>query len=109
MDNEGIYNRADIAPSFPGGQDALARYIQDHIEYPQDAIDHNKEGTVKLVFTIDEKGKVNLPKAVSANLGYGLDDEAVRVVNNMPTWKPGSIKGKNVKTRFTLPITYQLD
>ena len=107
-DNEGVYNRAEIMPSYPGGENQLRKFIESHIEYPQAAIDNNVEGTVTLAFAVDEHGNIYTPAVVSRKLGYGLEDEAVKVVKQMPKWNPGQIKGKNVKTRFTLPITYQL-
>jgi TonB family protein len=109
-DNEGVYNRADKMPEFPGGQDALASYISNHIEYTQQAIDNNTDGTIQVSFVIDENGKVIDPKVISPKkLGNGLDDAALRVFNAMPTWKPGKVNGKKVKTRLEVPITFQLE
>ena len=108
MDKEGVYNRAEIMPSFPGGEKALARFVQDNIEYPETALDNDAEGTVQLSFSVDETGKIYTPTVSSEKLGYGLDEEALRVVKKMPKWNPGQIKGKNVKTKFTLPISYKV-
>src|SRR5215831_11096001 len=55
-DKNGVYSHADVMPSYPGGSDALANYIRDHIEYPSDAMDNNIEGTVMIEFVVDEKG-----------------------------------------------------
>jgi TonB family protein len=112
MDKEGVYNNAEVMPEFPGGQDALANYVNNHIEYPQQAIDRNTTGTVKVSFVVDEKGKVTKAQLMNANgekVGNGLDEEALRVVNTMPAWKPGKVKGKTVKTRLELPITFQFE
>lgn len=108
MDKEGVYNRAEIMPSFPGGEKALAKFIQDNIEYPQEAIDNGAEGKVVVSFAVDEAGKIYTPTIVSGKGEYGLDAAALKVVNKMPRWNPGQIKGKNVKTKFTLPIDYQI-
>lgn len=107
-DREGVYNRAEIMPSFPGGEKALRKFIERSIQYPEQALDNETEGTVRVSFAVDEQGKVYKPSVVSGRLGYGLEEEALRVVQQMPKWSPGQIKGKNVKTRFTLPITYQI-
>jgi protein TonB len=107
-DKEGVYNRAEIMPSYPGGENALRKYIENNIEYPQLAMDNEAEGTVKLYFSVDEQGRISNPTVISSRIGYGLEEEALRVVKQMPRWTAGQIKGKNVKTRFTLPITYQL-
>jgi protein TonB len=107
-DREGVYNRAEVMPSYPGGETALRKFIEENIEYPQRAMDSDAEGTVTLYFAVDEQGTIYTPTVISSKIGYGLEEEAMRVVNKMPKWNPGQIKGRNVKTRFTLPITYQI-
>jgi len=109
-DKEGVYNRTEPMPEFPGGQPALSAYVENHLNYPQQAVDDNKTGTVRVSFIVDETGKIINPHIVGNNkVGDGLDEEAVKVVKNMPAWKPGKVKGKNVKTRLELPITFQLE
>jgi TonB family protein len=95
-------------PAFPGGEQQLAQYIQNKLEYPQDAIDNDVEGTINVHFAVDEKGNIYQPVIKGEKLGYGLDDEALTVVKNMPKWVPGNLKGKNVKTYYDLPITFTL-
>jgi len=108
-DKNGVYEMTEVKPSYPGGHTALASYINDHIDYPQDAIDNNSQGTVDVQFVVDQNGKVTDAKAVGKQLQNGLDDEAVRVVSSMPNWTPGKVKGKNVKTRMILPITFKTE
>ncbi|MBS1607067.1 MAG: energy transducer TonB [Bacteroidetes bacterium] len=108
-DREGVYTRAEAMPEFPGGQTALDNYVNNNIEYPQQAIDNNTSGTIKVSFVVDEQGKVQDAHVIGAPLGNGLDEQALRVVSNMPTWKPGKVKGKNVKTRLELPIAFQVE
>ena len=109
-DKEGVYNKAQVMPQFPGGQDALANYVNNHVEYPQQAIDNNTTGTVMVSFVVDERGKVKSAHVIGNQSSKdGLDQEALRVVNNMPDWRPGKVKGKNVKTRLELPINFQLE
>jgi TonB family protein len=109
MDNEGYYERVDVLPSYPGGDKALAKFVENNITYPQDAINDGVEGTVNVMFAVDENGTVYTPSTKGEALGYGLDEAAANVVRKMPRWNPGSIKGKNVKTHFTLPITFQIN
>lgn len=106
-DTEGYYT--NVYPSYPGGNNALAGFFEKNIQYPQQASDNGVEGTVKISFTVDENGKVAGVKTTNSRLGYGLEEEALRVFNKMPRWKPGSLKGKNVKTRYTLPVRFQLE
>ena len=108
-DANGIYDATEVRPMYPGGQTALSDYIANHIDYPQMAIDDNKAGTVNVQFVIDENGKVQNAKVVGSKLGDGLDEEAERVISSMPKWNVGTVKGKPVKTRVTVPITYQIE
>ena len=108
MDKEGYYTRTEILPAYPGGDKALERFFEKNILYPDAATENNAEGTVSLTFAVDENGKVYNPMVTSNKIGYGLEEEAIRVFKKMPTWTPGRIKGKNVKTRYTLPIRFQL-
>jgi protein TonB len=109
MDKEGIYNWAEAAPEFPGGQNALDNYVNNNIDYPEKAIDDNTAGTVRVSFVVDEHGKVTRAHIIGNKLGNGLDEQALKVVNNMPAWKPGKVNGKNVRTRLELPIAFQVE
>jgi len=108
-DKDGVYEMTDVRPAYPGGQVALEEYVNNNIEFQQPAIDNNTEGTVDVQFVVDENGSVGNAKVIGKELGSGLDDEAVRVISNMPKWTPGKVKGKNVKTRIVLPITFKIE
>ena len=107
-DNNGVYSNVEVMPSFPGGNKGLQKFFDDNLEYPAEASNDGVEGTVNMTFIVDENGKLTSPKTEGNNLGYGLESEALRVVNKMPTWNPGKLKGKNVKTKFTLPVKFVL-
>ena len=107
-DKDGIYSKADKMPEYPGGEAALSTFVENNISYPQNAIDQNTEGTVNVSFVVDEKGKVMNPVATGKSAGNGLDEEAVKIIKQMPAWKPGTVKGKPVKTRLLLPVTFKL-
>lgn len=109
-DKDGVYSNVQVMPEFPGGQDALSNYVNNHVEYPQQAIDDNTTGIVKISFVVDENGKITDAHIINGvKAGSGLDQEALRVVNGMPAWTPGKVKGKNVKTRLELPINFQFE
>ncbi len=108
-DKQGIYNRTEVDPAFAGGEPALENYIVTTIEYPQNAIDNNIEGKVDVRFAVDEKGNISNVSTVGEKIGYGLEEEAIKVVSDMPKWTPGQVKGKSVKTWRTLPINYRLE
>lgn len=109
MNKDGYYDNVEVLPMFPGGQSALDNFINTNIEYPEDANDHGVEGVVKVNFAVDEMGKIYNPKIMDKPLGYGLEEAVLKAVNKMPTWTPGAIKGKNVKTYYTLPVNFKLD
>lgn len=108
-DASGAYKNVDYIPSFPGGYKGLQKYFDDNLEYPTDAQNQGVEGTVRVGFTVDENGKLINPMVEGNNEGYGLDEEALRVIRKMPTWVPGKINGKPVKTKFTLPVKFVLN
>lgn len=108
-DKLGFYTRTDVAPEYTGGQSAIEDYITNNIVYPQDAIDNNVEGVVNVQFVVDENGNISNVGTVGPKIGYGLEEEAVKVVSQMPKWTPGLVKGKKVKTWRTLPINYRLE
>lgn len=98
----------DENPEFEGGYGALIAFIKKNLVYPGEAADYGKQGTVYVKFVVDEAGKVtNI--ILQNNLGYGLDDEAMRVVRLIPKFKsPGKIKGQPVKTYYQIPIKFKL-
>jgi periplasmic protein TonB len=109
-DVHGVYNKAEKEPEFPGGQTALANYINNNIAYPQSAVDNGTRGTVQVSFIVDEHGKVLTPRVINGTqLGDGLADEALTAFNKMPSWTPGTVHGKNVKTRMVLPVKFELE
>ncbi|WP_232826920.1 energy transducer TonB [Chitinophaga deserti] len=96
-------------PRFPGGEDSLRAFLQQHMKYPEEALAHEKSGTVFVRFTISETGQTEDHKILSAPIGFGLEEEALRVVRLMPNWIPGTSKGKAEKTLYTLPIRFSMD
>ena len=108
MDKAGVYSNVEVIPSYPGGYKGLQKYFDNNLEYPAEASNEGVEGIVNVTFTVDENGKLSSAQTMGDKLGYGLDEEALRVVNKMPVWTPGKLKGQNVKTKYTLPVRFQL-
>ncbi|MEO6404352.1 MAG: energy transducer TonB [Ferruginibacter sp.] len=108
-DNGGVYSNPEVMPQFPGGYAGMQRYFDNNMTYPDAATNEGIDGVVNVTFTVDENGKLVSPTVAGNKLGYGLEEEALRVVSKMPTWSPGSVKGKKVKTRFTLPVRFELE
>ena len=79
------------AASYPGGKVAFSEYIINNLNYPQDARKEGIEGTVYVKFTVSEVGEV-LDIEIAKGIGYGCDEEVVRVFENMPVWVPAEIE-----------------
>lgn len=95
-------------PEYPGGKDAMMKFLKDNIKYPEEAKKKGIEGKVVLQFVVDKSGKLSNIKIIRS-LGGGCDEEAIRVVSSMPTWKPGFHNGKQVSVFYTLPMIFELD
>ena len=106
-DTTKVYEMVEQMPEFPGGAQALMKYLYGVMKYPKDAMDAQKEGRVIVSFVVDAEGWVQEPKVVKS-VFPSLDAEALRVVNSMPKWTPGTHKGKAVRVKYTLPIAFKL-
>jgi protein TonB len=87
--------------------DELNEYLSRHLRYPEAAKDNNIQGKVSVEFVVNEDGSITNAR-VLRGIGGGCDQEALRVVNAMPKWKPGKQNGKAVKVYFVLPIVFVL-
>lgn len=94
-------------PSFPGGDGALYKFIQENMRYPQAAQDYNIQGTVYVQFVVGKDGKIKDAKVLK-DIGGGCGTEAIRVVNMLPPWNPGEQAGRNVPVIVKMPIKFQL-
>lgn len=97
----------EVYPEFPGGDEAMFKYIQSRLIYPRLAVENSIEGKVVVEFVVNETGEIHNTKIVRG-LKYGCDDEAIRVIKGMPLWKPGKQNGKPVSVYYTLPIQFTL-
>jgi protein TonB len=97
----------DKQAEFPGGADSLNAYFDAHVRYPAEAAANKIEGTVYLKLIIRADGSVQ-EAVVQRGLGYGCDEEAVRVALIMPAWTPGMLSGKAVATYYTLAVPFKL-
>ena len=90
-----------------GGEAAWAKFLQKNLHYPPAAIEAHAQGKVFLSFIIEKDGHIT-DIVVEKGVGYGLDEEAVRVLKLAPAWKPGIQNGHQVRVKFTMPISFQL-
>ena len=96
---------ANKEPEFPGGNASLGKYFKKVFKYPEQARQHHINGVVMVEFTIDKNGQVMNPKIVKG-LGYGCDEEALKMVKNMPDWIPGKKNGIPVSILYKMPIRF---
>jgi TonB family protein len=86
----------------------VSAYLTRNLEYPSKARRAKVEGRVVVSFLVDEKGKIKHITTVGEKLGYGLEEEAMRVVYEMPKWVPGTQNGRPVSVEYKLPISFKL-
>jgi protein TonB len=94
-------------PAFRGGQEAIANFVSEKIEYPKLAFRQGVEGVVMVNFRISKEGKILNPY-VSQSVHPELDKEALRLVNNMPNWIPAMQNGEPREVAYQLPIVFEL-
>ena len=94
-------------PDYPGGVDSLLLFLKRNLKYPQQAKKNGIKGTVYVSFVVERSGIVDNIKLLRG-IGYGCDNEAIRVVKAMPRWLPGKQYNKNVSVLFNLPIKFDL-
>ncbi len=99
---------AESMPEFPGGNSAFYKYVRDEINYPRMAKINGVTGKVFVQFIIDKDGSITHVEAIKG-IGFGCDEEAERVLKNAPKWIPGKQRGREVRVRMVLPITFSLN
>jgi len=103
-----VYDLVDEMPSFPGGPAELMKWLSSHIQYPAIARESCIQGTVIVAFIVEPDGSVSNAKLVRSVDPY-IDQEALRVVRQMPKWNPGKRAGIPVRVRCCLPIKFKLE
>ncbi len=101
-----VYEMVEQMPEFPGGMEAMMKFISANIHMPQPAIDSGASGTVYISLVVENDGTIDDVHVLKDPLGHGCGQEAVRVVKLMPKWKPGKMNGREVAVRYTLPVKY---
>lgn len=96
----------DTPLEFPGGMNALIKYLSDNITYPPEARENNITGTVIAEFVVEVDGSLSNIRIIQG-IGGGCDEEVIKAIKNMPRWKSGKINKKPVRVLYTLPLTFQ--
>ena len=96
-------------PEFIGGNENIPPYLGSNIVFPQDAIEDGKDARVMVGFIIEKDGSISNVKILSCTeTGYGFEKEAIRVISEMPRWKPGKQNGHPARVLFRVPIFFRL-
>ncbi|OPZ29966.1 MAG: transport protein TonB [Bacteroidetes bacterium ADurb.BinA174] len=94
-------------PQYPGGTEAMNKFINENLQYPVIAQENGIQGRVIINFIIEKDGSLSDIRVVRG-VDPALDKEAVRLIGSMPKWTPGKQRGYDVRVRYTLPITFRL-
>mgnify|MGYP000017925337 FL=1 len=105
--SEEIFEVVEEQAEFPGGINALRKYLMDNLRYPESAQDAGIQGKVMVRFVVERDGSATAVE-IYKGVDPALDKEAIRVVKSVPKWKPGKQQGKPVRTRFVVPIVFSL-
>ncbi len=104
---EEVFMVVENMPEFPGGMGELMKFLSKNIKYPTIAQENGVQGRVIVQFVVNKDGSIVDPVVVRSVDPY-LDKEALRVVKAMPKWKPGMQRGKAVRVKYTVPVTFKL-
>lgn len=104
---KGVFVEWETYPEYPGGNEAMLEYIKSNRQFPQEAMDRGVAGRVIVQFTVDSTGHV-CKECVVKSIDPQLDGEAIRLIRNMPRWKPGAFRGRPWNVRYTLPVIFVL-
>ena len=104
---EEVLKVVEEMPVFPGGAGKMKEYIAKNIVYPTYAIENGIQGRVFVTFVVERDGSISNVKAMRG-IGFGCDEEAIRVIQSMPKWKPARQRGETVRCSYTIPIVFKM-
>lgn len=103
--SDSVFFVVETMPQFRGKEPALLNYLSENIHYPVTASLHKTQGTVFINFIVERDGKLSNAKVIHG-IGNGCDEEALRVIRQMPSWMPGTMRGKPVRVQYSLPVKF---
>jgi len=104
---EPVVDFPDVEAQFPGGDEMMRKWMQENISYPDISMENGDQGRVYLKFVVERDGTITNVEIIKGTTKE-LDNEAKRIVRNMPKWNPGESSGNKVRSSFTLPINFEL-
>lgn len=106
IDDE-IFTVAETMPEYPGGMGKLTEYLESNLRYPREARENGIEGRVFVRFVVEKDGSIT-NASVARSIGWGCDEEALRLVRTMSKWIPGKQRGQAVRVSYVLPVRFKL-
>ena len=106
-DLDQVFMVVEEQPSYPGGMEAWSKHLNSTLKYPEQAKANGIEGAVFLSFVVDKSGELRDMQVVRS-IGYGCDEEALRVLMESENWKPGKQRGREVNSRMQVRIVFRL-
>ena len=103
-----VFDVVEEMPQYPGGPQALFKFLGENVHYPAEAEKAGIQGRVIATFVVEKDGSISQPTVVKS-VDPLLDAEAIRVISAMPNWKPGKQNGKVVRVKYTVPLSFNLD
>ncbi|MBO7457831.1 MAG: energy transducer TonB [Paludibacteraceae bacterium] len=103
-----LYIVVEQMPQFPGGQNALIKFLSENVKYPVIARENRIQGQVRCQFVVNKDGSITDVEVVKSGGDASLDKEAIRVLKAMPNWIPGKQRGNPVRVKYTVPVTFKL-
>ena len=103
--SQAVFTIVEEQASFPGGMDALGKFLRENMKYPEQARKDGVSGHVYVEFIIEKDGSISDAK-VAKGIGAGCDAEAIRIIENSPKWQPGTQNGEIVRQKMMLPIVF---
>ena len=103
-----IYVVTETMPEFPGGMQEMMGFIKENIVYPVEAAQKGIQGRAICQFVVEKDGSISNVVVIRSSGDRDLDNEAIRVVQSMPQWKPGKQRGVPVRVQYTIPVSFRL-
>ena len=103
--DDDVYNMVDQSAKFQDGYNSIIKFVQENIKFPAEAKENNVHGRLMLSVVVEKDGSLS-DITVKKGLGYGLDEEIVRIIKMMPKWQPAQHKGKTVRQSQTIVIPF---
>ena len=104
--NELLYY-TETMPQYPGGNDAMKKFIRENLKYPQEALDKKVKGAVFVEVNVEKDGSLS-DISVVFGIGSGCNEEAIRIAKAMPKWKPGLKNGMPARVLMRFPVMFEL-